>query len=85
LGAKRKNPDSDFADRKSRSSDNDLIEIIINLFMKHKQLSEEQLRKELKRFDINSNEIENKVKPLLNKLCKRFKENGEIKFYLINN
>jgi len=55
------------------------------LFIKHKKLSKEQLKKELKRFDLSQLDIETKVDPLLTKLCSRFKEDGEIKFYLNNN
>jgi hypothetical protein len=70
---------------KKPSSNYNLIEIIVNLFIKHKKLSKEQLKKELKRFDISTSDIETKVDPLLTKLCSRFKEDGEIKYYLNNN
>lgn len=72
-------------DKKSSSANNNLIEIMVNLFIKHKKLSKEQLKKELKRFDISTSDVEMKVDPLLTKLCSRFKEDGEIKYYLNNN
>ena len=62
-----------------------MIEIIVNLFIKHKKLTLDALKKELKRYDFSTTDIETKLPPLLTKLCSRFKEDGEIKYFLNNN
>ena len=81
LGEKR---NRDYNNNDNRKPQLDILEVMLNVFNKFKSLSKESLKKELKKNEISSAEVENKLDALLKNYCTRYKENGEIMFFLKN-
>lgn len=55
---------------------------MMNIFNKFKSLSKETLKKELKKNEISINDIDMKLDALLKNYCSRYKEEGEIMYFL---
>ncbi len=62
----------------------DILEVMLNVFNKFKSLSKDNLKKELKKNEIPINEIDMKLDVLLRNYCTRYKESGEIMYFLKN-
>lgn len=60
----------------------DIQEVMFNIFKRYKSLSRDNLKKELKKNDISQNDIEMKLDTLLKNNCTRYKEGGEIMYFL---
>lgn len=85
LGEKRRGPDSQDQKRSTTNNEPDMIEVIINILNKNRNMTFDALSKELKRYEFSPYDIELRLQPLLSRLCKRFNQNGEINYYLKGN
>jgi hypothetical protein len=68
----------------SRRPQLDLKEVVVNLLTKNQSLSKDSLLKELRKFDISSNDIDSRLEILLRSICSRYSDNGEVRYYLKN-